>query len=208
MSKVQNDTSALNNTVKSAVDSPDTTEKDAIASNKLVVAVASANPVKVNSAKASFEKVFKQAVDVVSVNIPSGVSDQPMNSEETRLGAYNRVIGALEAVDADYYIAYEGGVDVFEDGPKTFAILCISNKEEMGFGQSAMLPLPIKVYKCLLEGVELGTAMDDLFNTVNIKQKGGAIGQLTRGLETRGSVYESATILALSRFVNKDLFLA
>jgi non-canonical (house-cleaning) NTP pyrophosphatase len=48
--------------------------------------------------------------------------------------------------------------------------------------------------------------MDALFNTVNIKQRGGAIGQLTNGLETRKSIYKSATILALSRFVYADLY--
>lgn len=176
--------------------------------NKLVVAVASGNPVKLLAAQASFEKCFEQMIEIVSVSAPSGVPDQPMSTQETRLGAYNRVLVAKQMVEADYYIAYEGGVDVFEDGPKTFAIICISADDEMIFGQSATLPLPFKVYERLLEGIELGTAMDDLFNTINIKQKGGAIGQLTKGLETRASVYESATILALSRFVNPQLFLS
>ncbi|MGB3727407.1 MAG: inosine/xanthosine triphosphatase [Glaciecola sp.] len=174
----------------------------------LTVAVASANPVKINAAKASFERVFDQAVTVFSESVPSGVADQPMSTDETREGALNRIDALRETVEADYYIAYEGGVDVFEDGPKTFAILCICNNEETVFGQSALLPLPINVYKQLLTGVELGTAMDQLFETVNIKQKGGAIGQLTKGLETRTSIYESATILALSRFAHADLYLA
>lgn len=170
------------------------------------VVVASLNPVKIRAAKQAFEKVFGLEVIIKSLQVPSGVSEQPMNYEETRTGAYNRVAAAQELLKGDYYIAYEGGVDVFEDGPKTFAIVCISNTQDMSFGQSACLPLPIRVYERLLEGVELGTAMDELFNTVNIKQKGGAIGQLTGGLETRASIYESATILALSRYVHASLF--
>lgn len=173
----------------------------------LKVVVASQNPIKVAAATQAFSRVFSsKVVEVESISVPSGVPDQPMNLEETRLGAHNRVLAAQEAIEADYYIAYEGGVDVFEDGPKTFAIICITNKVDMSFGQSATLPLPIKVYSKLLEGEELGTAMDNLFGTINIKQKGGAIGQLTQGLETRASAYESATILALCRYTFAELY--
>ena len=172
----------------------------------LRLAVASANPVKLNAAKEAFMLSMGKSIDLLSVNVASGVSEQPMSYEETRLGAKNRVENAMLELAADYYIAFEGGVDVYEDGPKTFAVICISNGDEMIFGQSAILPLPIVVYEKLLEGIELGTAMDELFNTQNIKQKGGAIGQLTNGLETRMSIYKSATILALSRFVNGSLY--
>lgn len=173
---------------------------------KLKLAVASANPVKLNAAKEAFLLVFQRDIEIVSLDVPSGVSDQPMTFNETRLGAKNRVENAKTDTKADYYIAFEGGVDVYEDGPKTFAVICISNGEETIYGQSALLPLPISVYAKLLEGIELGTAMDDLFNTQNIKQRGGAIGQLTNGLETRMSIYKSATTLALSRFVNGSLY--
>lgn len=172
----------------------------------LRVVVASANPVKIDAAKEAFSLVFNVAVEIIVADVDSGVSDQPMDYVETRSGAENRVKQALQFCEADYYIAFEGGVDVFEDGPKTFAVICISNGDEMVFGQSGMLPLPMPVYAMLLEGTELGSAMDALFNTVNIKQKGGAIGQLTNGLETRKSIYTSATILALSRFVHADLY--
>lgn len=180
-------------------------------SSVIRVAIASKNPVKIKAAEDAFSAVFKVAVETVSVDAPSGVPDQPMSQQETLEGAQNRVEHLLslaeeESLQADYFIAYEGGVDVFEDGPKTFAIMCISNGSESIFGQSATLPIPLKVYEKLLTGVELGTAMDELFNTVNIKQKGGAIGQLTNGLETRGSIYKSASILALSRFMNKALY--
>ncbi|GAB55395.1 hypothetical protein GPUN_1271 [Glaciecola punicea ACAM 611] len=174
--------------------------------SSLIVAVASANPVKINAAKEAFSLVFNRSVELITIDVDSGVSNQPMNFEETHLGANNRVDRAIESQQADYYIAFEGGVDVFSDGPKTFAVICISNGKDRVFGQSATLPLPMRVYENLQNGIELGCAMDELFNTVNIKQKGGAIGQLTDGLETRMSIYKSATILALSRFVNADLF--
>ena len=179
---------------------------EAIKRPVLIIAVASANPVKLTAAKEAFALAFKSTIEIISIDVPSGVSDQPMTYNETRLGAQNRVANAKAETNAHYYIAFEGGVEVYEDGPKTFAVICISNGEEMIFGQSATLPLPNSVYAKLLEGIELGTAMDDLFDTQNIKQKGGAIGQLTNGIETRMSIYKSATILALSRFVNGSLY--
>lgn len=172
----------------------------------LKVAVASKNPVKIDAAKRAFSLMTKEPVEVVPISVHSGVSEQPMNYEETRLGAYNRVENLKAELVADYYIAYEGGVDVFEDGPKTFAVLCICNGQNTIFGQTATLPIPLKVYEQLLSGYELGTAMDEMFQTTNIKQKGGAIGQLTKGLETRLSIYQSATILTLSRFSQPSLF--
>jgi len=181
------------------------------AKQALTVVVASENPVKINAAKMAFSAVTQGEVLIKSINVASGVSDQPMNTEETYLGAETRVDGVIaesarKGLQVDYYIAYEGGVDVFEDGPRTFAAICISDGNDKVYGQSATLPLPVSVYEQLLVGVELGTAMDKLFNTENIKQKGGAIGQLTGGLETRLTIYKSATILALSRFMHAHLF--
>ena len=49
--------------------------------------------------------------------------------------------------------------------------------------------------------------MDRLFNTHNIKQKGGAIGLLTNELETRQSTYQQALVLALAPFIHRQLYL-
>ena len=48
--------------------------------------------------------------------------------------------------------------------------------------------------------------MDRLFKTNNIKHKGGAIGLLTNGLETRESNYTQALILAMAPFLNPELY--
>ncbi|WP_395338686.1 inosine/xanthosine triphosphatase [Ningiella sp. W23] len=177
------------------------------------IVVASKNPVKINAAQSAFSEVFAQnETDIIPISVASNVPDQPMTYDETREGAFNRVQNAIELYgsqfEGDYYIAYEGGVEVFEDGPKTFAIVCISDGEQCIYGQTATLSLPLQIYQALLEGQELGDAMDALFNTHNIKQKGGAIGQLTSGLETRMSIYKSATILALSVFAKPALFIS
>ena len=143
------------------------------------------------------------------MHAPSGVPDQPLTSEDTRIGAENRVkyIQAQdENSEADFYVAMEGGVDLFSYGPATFAYLAIANHEKLSIGRTAILPLPSLVYEALVAGEELGDVMDRLFKTENIKQKGGAIGLLTQGQATRESVYTQGILLALAPFLNEELF--
>jgi inosine/xanthosine triphosphatase len=169
--------------------------------------VGSKNPVKISAAKTAICDVFcLKEVECIGINAPSSVADQPMTSEETRLGAINRVKYCQQHTQADYYVAIEGGVDQFEFGPATFAFVAIANQEHMSIGRSCNLPLPPVVYQALENGEELGHVMDRLFNTDNIKQKGGAIGLLTNGLATRESVYRQATLLAMAPFIHPDLY--
>ena len=171
------------------------------------IIVASKNPVKIEAAKKSFAMAFaNEEIDVIAVDAPSLVSDQPMSTQETRDGAVNRVKYCQQHHQADYYVSYEGGVDFLDDIPSTYAVVCIANGLKLQTGRTASLPLPKQIYQKLKLGAELGPAMDDMFNTVNIKQKGGAIGQLTNGLETRKSIYVSATLMTLSAFFYAELF--
>jgi inosine/xanthosine triphosphatase len=173
----------------------------------MIIIVASQNPVKVEAARKSFAMAFSdQEIEVVAVNAPSSVSEQPMTADETRNGAVNRVKYCQQHHNGDYYVSYEGGVDVVDGVPSTYAVVCIANAQRLQTGRTATLPLPDQIYQKLKSGAELGPAMDDMFNTVNIKQKGGAIGQLTNGLETRGSIYLSATLLTLSTFFYPSLY--
>jgi inosine/xanthosine triphosphatase len=171
------------------------------------IVVGSKNPVKINAAKTAIcEMLLLDEVDCVGINAPSNVAEQPMTSEETQLGAINRVKYCQHQTQADFYVAIEGGVDQFEYGPATFAFVAIANHKHMSIGRSCNLPLPPIIYQALKNGEELGHVMDRLFNTNNVKQKGGAIGLLTNGLATREGVYQQATILAMAPFINPDLY--
>ncbi|MEP1444498.1 MAG: inosine/xanthosine triphosphatase [Paraglaciecola sp.] len=173
----------------------------------LKIVVGSKNPVKVSAAKTAITEMFALSdLNCVAINAPSGVPEQPMNTEETRIGAINRVKYCQQHCEADYYLAFEGGVDQFEYGPATFAFVAIANQTKISIGRSCHLPLPPAVYSALQRGEELGHVMDRLFNTDNIKQKGGAIGLLTKGLASRESVYRQATLLALAPFVHPELY--
>ena len=88
------------------------------AASKLVVAVGSKNPVKVNSVRNAFAANFPGSdLEVVGYSVPSGVDDQPWGDVQTRQGALNRAENALGAhclahggAPPDYAVGLEGGV--------------------------------------------------------------------------------------------------
>jgi inosine/xanthosine triphosphatase len=171
------------------------------------IVVGSKNPVKIRAAKTAICEIFGlKDLECEGISAPSNVPEQPMTTEDTQLGAINRVKYCQQHSQADFYVAIEGGVDQFEYGPATFAFVAIATQKHMSIGRSCNLPLPPIIFKALQNGEELGHVMDRLFNTDNIKQKGGAIGLLTNGLATREGVYRQATILAMAPFINPDLY--
>lgn len=173
--------------------------------------VGSKNPVKLGAAMKAFAAAFPtHAIHCEELSAPSGVPDQPMTEADTRLGAQNRATHCAHQdknQTFDFYVAMEGGVDHFPEGPATFAYVAIrDNHGKMTTGRSANLPLPASIYRRLQAGEELAHVMDELFNDHNIRQKGGAIGVFTNHLETRESVYMQALILALAPFLHSELF--
>lgn len=175
------------------------------------ILVASTNPVKKQAAYQAFSKAFPDhAIHCEDQSVESGVPDQPMNEDETRVGAQNRcrnLMNSQSETAFDYYVSMEGGVDKFVEGPATFAYVCIlTSAGYMSTGRSANLPLPLSLYQRLERGEELAHVMDDVFKTHNIRQKGGAIGVFTNHAETRESVYAQAIILALAPMLHKELY--
>lgn len=168
----------------------------------LIIKVASANPAKINAVASAFAEIFPtETLDVKGIAVPSGVADQPMSSDETLLGAMNRV-AELARVEADFRVAIEAGLD----GDFTFAWMVIEHQGKIGKARSASLMLPPAALSQLQQGKELGDVMDTMFNQDNIKQKGGAIALLTQYKLSRSSVYHQALILAMIPFLNPDLF--
>lgn len=169
--------------------------------------VGSTNPVKISAARETFIRLFADTdIHCRGIDAPSGVADQPMTEAETRQGAINRVTYCQAQQSADYYLAMEGGVDSFEQGPATFAYVVIASGQHKSVGRSANLPLPLAVWQALRQGEELGEVIDRLFGTRNIKQQGGAIGLLTNGCESRESAYRQALIMAMAPFLHPTLY--
>lgn len=173
------------------------------------VIVASTNPVKIESTQMGFAKMFPdESFDVQGVSAPSEVSDQPMSSNETLMGATNRAHNASKLVtDADYWVGVEGGIEDANNELEVFAWAVVKARDgKIGKGKTGSFFLPQKIAELVRQGVELGEADDIVFGRTNSKQANGAIGILTDDALTRTTFYESAVIMALIPFKNGTLY--
>lgn len=168
------------------------------------VIVGSMNPAKIKAVQDAFTQCFPDtAFNFQGSHAKSLVADQPLSCEETLAGARNRVQDTkTQYPNADYFVGVEAGIE----GKFTFAWMVIEDKNQRGESRSSSLMLPPEALAEITKGHELGDVMDNMFNTQNIKQKGGAIGLLTNNLLSRSSVYHQALILALIPFMNPEHF--
>lgn len=174
------------------------------------IIVASLNPVKIEAARRCFESAFPDLeFNVSGVAAKSGVSDQPLSDEETRQGALNRLQSAqLLNTGADFYMAFEGGVEDKNGVMEEFAWAILVSKEgKRGEARSASFIVPAKLRTMLIEqGLEMGDATDILFNLKNSKQADGIVGSLTKGLISRTDYYVHTGIFALLPFIHPELY--
>jgi inosine/xanthosine triphosphatase len=172
------------------------------------VIIASKNPVKIQSVKNGFEKMFlDQDFEFIGVSTPSGVADQPISNSETFLGAKNRANTIFAKFkDADFHVGIEGGIEQFENEMEAFAWIFIISKDKYGRARTGTFFLPNEVVNLIKEGKELGDADDIVFNRRNSKQESGAVGILTGDVIDRTKYYTEAVILALIPFKNVDLY--
>ncbi|MEW5847685.1 MAG: inosine/xanthosine triphosphatase [Myxococcota bacterium] len=172
------------------------------------VVVASTNPVKIRATELGFQRMFPgQVCQVVGVSVPSGVSDQPMDDEETLRGAHNRANHARAArPDATWWVGLEGGVDEKAGELEAFAWIVVLRGDQVARSRTATFTLPPQVASLVRAGVELAHADDQVFGRQNSKHTNGAVGLLTGDVIDRTAYYEHAVVLALIPFRNAELF--
>jgi inosine/xanthosine triphosphatase len=167
-----------------------------------LVAVGSANPVKLGAARAVIARVAPTA-RVESIEVASTVRDQPWGDEETIRGARSRARAARLALDAELGVGIEGGVVDDEEGLRTCAwAVVVGPDDREGVGGSLAMPLPPVVADLVRDGLELGEAMDRVAGTHDVKRGQGAVGLLTAGLIDRQRAYEALITYALSPFLS------
>jgi inosine/xanthosine triphosphatase len=166
------------------------------------VAVGSGNPVK----RDAVARVLGDAT-VEAEPVPSGVAEQPTGHAETRTGAENRALAALEAGEYDLGVGIEGGVATFESSADLFLVMwaAVTDGDQWGRGTGPSLRLPSNVAGRIRAGEELGPVMDDVLGTTNIAKKQGAAGAFTDGRMSRTDALESAVTAALAPFLT-DLY--
>ncbi len=171
------------------------------------IIVGSANPVKVQSVHRAFQAALSGPFDVQGLHVPSGVSKQPLTDTSTLQGAVNRAKRAREQQPgADFWVGIEGGVERYNGAFEAFGWVYILHPERSSSARSATFPLPASLQQRLAEGEELGPLIDELFGVHNVKQRGGAVGMLSRELVSREALYRQPLILALIPFMQPELF--
>jgi inosine/xanthosine triphosphatase len=174
------------------------------------IIVTSLNPVKIEAARLAFSQAFPQnSFEIKGCRANSGVSDQPLSDQETKLGVLNRIKSArLLDTDADFYFSFEGGAEDKEGFLEEFAWVAIEDKNgRTNQSRSATFIIPETLRHLIIhEGLEMGEAADRVFNDNNIKQKGGAVGALSKNLVTRTDLYVQAAILALLPWLRPELY--
>lgn len=172
------------------------------------IVIASKNPVKVEAVLSGFQRMFPQEeFQVQTLEVLSGVSDQPMSDMETIQGARNRADTARQQTpNADFWVGVEGGVDQLDGRYIGFAWVVILSRALEGHSRTGIFELPDEVSRLIELGMELGEADDIVFGRQNSKQANGAVGLLTGDVLTRASFYTEAVILALIPFKNPDLY--
>lgn len=170
------------------------------------VAVGSSNPVKVAAVRAVLARAAPET-EVVSVEVASGVPDQPWGDEETIRGATARARAALTVADADLGIGIEGGVVETPEGVRTCAWAAIAGRDgRIHVGGSLAMPLPPAVATLVRAGTELGHAMDVVSGGKDTKRGAGAVGILTGGLVDRRGAYEVIVTYALAPWIAAEFW--
>lgn len=172
------------------------------------IKVGSTNPVKIEAVKIAFEKVWPgKTWKVTGVNVPSGVSMQPMSDAESIVGARNRANAVLQQDDADYGVGIEGGIEKIGEHWFDCGWIVIVDKQGLeGIGSSLRLMVPPSMIKSIQAGKELGEVIDEVFDRKNAKQAEGHFGLMTKGVVTRTSGYVDGIVAALARFIHPKLF--
>ncbi|NCN03588.1 MAG: DUF84 family protein [Candidatus Pacebacteria bacterium] len=181
----------------------------------MIIFVGSKNPVKINSVINAGSETWPE-LQVIGIDVPSGISEQPMSDEETRQGATNRaksvLIKGLKTLSKEKIknetilgVGLEGGAFKKTDNELWSTVWATVFDQEGNLYESngARFKVPEIISKRILVGEEMGPIMGSYFSDPNIKQKQGAIGAITKGFIDRTEEYTIIVKLALGLYYGK-----
>jgi inosine/xanthosine triphosphatase len=171
-----------------------------------LVTVGSTNPVKIGAARQVFDLLVGDCV-VSGIKVPSGVPEQPIGEEETIAGALTRARNVLASTDAHWGVGLEGGVAFVGEACWMIQFCAVIHRDgRSSIGKGPQFLLPPVIATGVRNGGEVGPLMDKLTGEHNIKQKGGAVGFLTRGFVLRETMYAHMVSAALIPFLHHELY--
>lgn len=187
------------------------------------IAVGSTRRPKLNAVKEaalSFSRLLGEApaLQVVGYEVESGVGHTPVSREELMQGARQRAEALQDKLyadnlPADFYVGLEGGLEVVVENERRRVFLeswaYVSDSARGHFGCSGVVELPDALAEeVLLNGTELGVAIDQYAGAVGIRDGQGAWGILTAQLISRQESFRVAGVTAFAPFYNARIYRA
>lgn len=188
---------------------------------KIVVAVGSTRKPKLGAVSETLREIgslFKDSAEfqVIGREVPSGVGHTPHSREESMRGARQRAealekLASKEDQHWDYFVGLEGGLDAVEENGLQRVFLeswaYVSNGKRGQFGRSGAIEVPeILAYEVLVNGTELGEAIDRFAGEAGIRDAQGAWGVLSSNRITRQDAFRIAAIAAFAPFYNSRMY--
>jgi inosine/xanthosine triphosphatase len=172
------------------------------------VALGSLNPVKIEATRQAFSEFFP-SVEVIPVDVKSGVNAYPMTREETLQGAINRMEAAASQMpEADFAVGIEGGSENLQGYILVRTLVVIKGGEKIGVGGSAAYESPEEVLERVdpSDDEDCKNVVDEVYGQKDVLKSLGGIGVLTQKRIPRTEATKDAVICALSRFVSPQYY--
>ncbi|NOQ55881.1 MAG: inosine/xanthosine triphosphatase [Nanohaloarchaea archaeon] len=177
----------------------------------MILNIGSKNIVKIEALKETINDYkFLSDAKIITKDINSDVSEQPMTIDETVDGAINRAKASYG--DCDYSIGIESGfmkVKNAKTGYMEVTVCAIHDGTDTSLGFSSCFECPPKVMKNILDkDQDLTQACNSVGLTADPKlgQAQGMIGILTKGRVKRKDYTKQAITMALIQLDNRELY--
>ena len=189
--------------------------------NGLIIAVGSARKPKlaaVHEAIAALADTLAAgaAIEIVGVEVESGVSHTPLSREESMRGARQRAetlqkMAQEAAKPWNYFVGLEGGLDSVMENDERRVFLeswaYVSDGTRGYFGRSGAVELPEALAEeVFVKGTDLSIAIDQFAGEAGIRDAQGAWGVLSANKITRQEAFRVALIAAFAPFFNSSAY--
>ncbi len=167
------------------------------------------NKAKISAVKDVIDYLFKShEYELMAIELESD-GPEPMGEESLIKAIKANIRRAQEiVVDGDYYIGMEGGiVDRIEYLEEVACVIVEDLKNnQIGISKAASFQIPPVISKDVREGSPFAEAVEKYFKVKNIKQEGGFVSILTKGLVSKKELYSQPLAIAFSKVLNKEWY--
>jgi len=188
--------------------------------SELIIAVGSTRKPKLAAVREAVDGMSdllaaETSIEIVGVEVESGVNHTPLSCEESMRGARQRAewlqqVAKREAKLWNYFVGLEGGLAVIEDGERRVFLeswAYVSDGTRGHFGRSGAVELPEALAEeVFVRGTELSIAIDQFAGEAGIRDAQGAWGVLSGNKITRQEAFRVALIAAFAPFFNRPMY--